>query len=634
MAHQIRGKHTYLRFLRTARRPVRFFAVMTILGVGVAASLAFYVVLHRWEHEQTRTEFEYAAAHPVEAMRRATERIELIHEAVREFFYGGREVTRSNFSTTVVSYFPHAPSLRVWRWAPRITGNDRSRFEESARREGLADFQITEPDAQGHMARAGDRNEYFPVWFALSQSGDQPQLGLDLASIVAVRNAMNLGRDNDTLVTTGALHLTDEDGEGTTILTLLPVYHHPQLVFTVEDRRRELAGFLVCTCAVGRMVEYALSYDTGLRGIDMRVFDQLTQNEAGFLYYHSSRTRKKGEALTASPADPQVGDIRYVGEVTYGKRRWSLVCTPAPSFLTATEDWRSGTVLGCGLFLTALIAAYAWSVSNRQERVERLVEQRTQRIRILDEQLRQSQEAKVTAIRRAQEETIHRLVTASLCRDEETGMHIKRTGLLSEALARAAGWSESDAEIIRLAAPMHDVGKIGIPDAVLRKPGKLTPAEYDIMKTHTLIGAKMLEGSQSSILIMAHDIALNHHERWDGSGYPQGLSGQAIPEAARILSIVDVFDALSHDRVYRKELPDDEVLQLMSEGAGTQFDPALLAMFFAHYDELRHIAQENPDEPTDLDSTPLLIRVTSVGIPVVSTELHGAPMAVSVGAPG
>jgi putative two-component system response regulator len=239
------------------------------------------------------------------------------------------------------------------------------------------------------------------------------------------------------------------------------------------------------------------------------------------------------------------------------------------------------------------------------------------------------QEARVKAIRLAQEETIHRLVRASLCRDEETGMHIRRTGLLSEALARAAGWSESDAEVIRLAAPMHDVGKIGIPDAVLRKPGKLTIAEYDVMKTHTLIGAKMLEGSQSAILTMAHDIALCHHERWDGSGYPRGLSGLAIPEAARILSIVDVYDALSHDRVYRDELPDDEVLHLMSEGAGTQFDPALLAVFFTHYDELRRIAQENPDELSAEDGTSQLLPDASFGAPLVPSELAaGSPLAL------
>ena len=211
--------------------------------------------------------------------------------------------------------------------------------------------------------------------------------------------------------------------------------------------------------------------------------------------------------------------------------------------------------------------------------------------RDLEEKVRQQ----TLEIREAHEETIHRLMTVALCRDEETGTHIRRTGLMSEALARALGWSAADAEIIRMAAPMHDVGKIGIPDVILQKPGKLTPAEFELMKTHATIGAKMLDGSRSAMLMMAHDIALSHHERWDGAGYPQGLSGQAIPEAARILSIVDVYDALSHDRVYRPALPEDEVMTLLQRGAGTQFDAMLLATFLSHFEDMRRIAQDNPE---------------------------------------
>jgi putative two-component system response regulator len=230
-----------------------------------------------------------------------------------------------------------------------------------------------------------------------------------------------------------------------------------------------------------------------------------------------------------------------------------------------------------------------------------LLQQRHNYLRDLEEKVHEQ----TLEIRRAHEETIHRLVTASLCRDEETGMHIRRTGLLSEALARAAGWSTADAEVIRLAAPMHDVGKIGIPDAVLQKPGRLTPAEFEIMKTHTTIGARMLAGSHSAILLMAHDIALSHHERWDGTGYPQGLAEEAIPEAARILSIVDVYDALSHDRVYRPAMPEGEVLNLMQRAAGTQFDAMLLATFLAHFDEMRAIIEQNPDETAEAMATSL-----------------------------
>jgi putative two-component system response regulator len=189
-------------------------------------------------------------------------------------------------------------------------------------------------------------------------------------------------------------------------------------------------------------------------------------------------------------------------------------------------------------------------------------------------------------VRRAHEETVQRLVSASLCRDEETGAHIRRTGALSEVLAKAAGWSAEEVENIRLAAPMHDVGKIGIPDAILRKPGKLTPEEFAIMKTHTMLGARMLAGSDSPMLKMAEQIALNHHERWDGGGYPNGLAGYAIPESARIMAIVDVYDALAHDRVYRPALPAEEVLATMQQGEGTHFDPLLLALFFSHLEEM------------------------------------------------
>jgi putative two-component system response regulator len=198
-------------------------------------------------------------------------------------------------------------------------------------------------------------------------------------------------------------------------------------------------------------------------------------------------------------------------------------------------------------------------------------------------------------IRSAHEETIHRLVTASSFRDEETGAHIRRTGLFSEALAKAAGWSRADCERIRMAAPMHDVGKIGIPDAVLRKPGRLTAEEFDVMKRHAEIGARMLAGSSSSILQLACEIAQNHHERWDGTGYPNAISGELIPESARILAIVDVYDALSHDRVYRPAFPNNEVLRMLQEGSGSHFDPVLLALFLSIWDEIHQIAAENPD---------------------------------------
>ena len=199
-------------------------------------------------------------------------------------------------------------------------------------------------------------------------------------------------------------------------------------------------------------------------------------------------------------------------------------------------------------------------------------------------------------IRRGQEEVIHRLVSVSTYRDKETGMHIRRVGLLSEFLAREAGWSAQEADNLRMAAPMHDVGKIGIPDAILRKPGELTPEEFEVMKTHTIIGARMLAGSDTPMLQMAEEIALNHHEHWDGRGYPNGLAGQAIPESARIVAIVDLFDALNHHRVYHRAMPKEEIFAIMEQGAGKRLDPWLLPLFLGHFTEICGIAEEFPDE--------------------------------------
>lgn len=229
-------------------------------------------------------------------------------------------------------------------------------------------------------------------------------------------------------------------------------------------------------------------------------------------------------------------------------------------------------------------SATGWTLlaANDEAAVRQLIEQR-----VYEQTL---------ALRIAQEETIHRLVMASACRDEETDAHIRRTGLLSECLALAAGWSKAEAEQLRMAAPMHDVGKIGIPDAILRKRGKFTDEEFAIMKRHTQIGARMLSGASSPVLQLAEKVALSHHERWDGDGYPDKLAGEQIPEAARILTIVDVYDAISHDRIYRPAMPEKVVLEIMRRGLATHFDPHLLTLFLAHYEQLRAITEAHPDE--------------------------------------
>lgn len=170
-------------------------------------------------------------------------------------------------------------------------------------------------------------------------------------------------------------------------------------------------------------------------------------------------------------------------------------------------------------------------------------------------------------------QVVRRLGIAAEYRDNETGLHIVRMSQYSCVLARSLGWSEEDCELMLNASPMHDIGKIGISDAILLKPGKFEPDEWEIMKTHAMIGANILDGDKSSLMTMAKDIALTHHERWDGSGYPNALKGTDIPQSGRIVAIADVFDALTSARPYKKAWPVEEAVASIRQGRGAHFDP-------------------------------------------------------------
>ncbi|MWK56817.1 response regulator [Pseudomonas otitidis] len=182
-------------------------------------------------------------------------------------------------------------------------------------------------------------------------------------------------------------------------------------------------------------------------------------------------------------------------------------------------------------------------------------------------------------LKRTRLEIVQRLGLAAEYKDNETGLHVIRMSHYSRILARALGWSEADCDDLLNAAPMHDVGKIGIPDAVLRKPGKLDADEWAVMRQHVSIGANIIGEHPSGLLRMAHRIALTHHEKWDGSGYPNGLAGEDIPIEGRIVAIADVFDALTSERPYKQAWPVEEAVAFLREQSGQHFDPDLVELF-------------------------------------------------------
>ncbi len=199
------------------------------------------------------------------------------------------------------------------------------------------------------------------------------------------------------------------------------------------------------------------------------------------------------------------------------------------------------------------------------------------------------------ALNQSRLEIIRRLGLAAEYKDNETGMHVIRMSYYCRVIATAIGMGEEAADLILNASPMHDVGKIGIPDNILRKPGRLDARERSIMEQHTEIGARIIGEHDYPLLDMARTVALTHHEKWDGTGYPRGIKGDRIPISGRIVAVADVFDALVSKRPYKDAWPFERAVSVIKEESGRHFDPDLVAAFVAHLDEIIELSRQNAD---------------------------------------
>ncbi len=254
----------------------------------------------------------------------------------------------------------------------------------------------------------------------------------------------------------------------------------------------------------------------------------------------------------------------------------------ADDFLTKPVD---NTELRARVSSLLKVKAYNDHMRNHQEELEAEVARRTK-------QLQQAFEK----IKTASLDTIFRLSRAAEYKDEDTGAHIKRVSHYSATIAGEMGLSKGTVEAILYAAPMHDAGKIGIPDRILLKPGKLDPDEWEIMKQHTIIGAQLLERSDAEFIKLAEVIALTHHEKWDGSGYPKGLKGSEIPLVGRIATIADVFDALTSRRPYKGPFSLKKSFDIIGQSRGSHFDPEVVNAFFAAENEILSIKEQYKDQ--------------------------------------
>nr|CRH05694.1 Putative Response regulator receiver modulated metal dependent phosphohydrolase [Candidatus Magnetococcus massalia] len=255
---------------------------------------------------------------------------------------------------------------------------------------------------------------------------------------------------------------------------------------------------------------------------------------------------------------------------------------------TETEDERRGLELGAVDYITKPISPPIVEIRvktqlalyNQQRELERMVQVRTKEL--LETRL----------------EVIRRLGRAAEFKDNETGLHVIRMSHYSRLMADSMNISEAWTDLVFHASPMHDIGKIGIPDAVLLKPGKLDDDEWDIMRRHPEYGFEIIGEHSSELMQMSREIAINHHEKWDGTGYPNGLKGEEIPLSARIVAIADVFDALTSERPYKKAWSVEKAVAIIDEGAGTHFDPQLVPVFHEVLAEVLEIKEQYADDPS------------------------------------
>lgn len=313
------------------------------------------------------------------------------------------------------------------------------------------------------------------------------------------------------------------------------------------------------------------------------------------------------EKLAINPIDLILLDVMMPGmngfEVTRRVRqneKTRLLPIILVTGLRDTEDRVKGIESGCDDFLTKplekveLVARvksllkvkdYNDLLRNYRQELESEVSKRTTELEFACEK-----------VKTASLETIYRLSVASEYKDHETGEHIQRMSRYCAAIARHMGMDEGIVETILYAAPMHDLGKIGIPDAILLKPTKLDPVEWEIMKLHTVIGASILHGSDAAFISLGETIAHYHHEKWDGSGYPNRLKGMEIPIAGRIAAVADVFDALISKRPYKEAFSLSKALGIIGECRGNHFDPDVVDTFFTIQEEIVGIREQNDDD--------------------------------------
>jgi response regulator RpfG family c-di-GMP phosphodiesterase len=368
----------------------------------------------------------------------------------------------------------------------------------------------------------------------------------------------------------------------TTLYAALRAYRDMR---TIEASRRGLEKVISASGEV-----FARHAPQQFAAIVLEQLVNLIGTDAGALY---CRVEQPGESLpTHFPVSAASGDYqRYIGLNAEQALPADVAQSLRDAYLQKQHVFRDGHYVLH--FIDSNVSEallYVGQTEERNELGDRLMQVFCSNVAIAFENLHLNQE-----LFDSQLDMVYLLAGAAESRSRETANHVRRVGQLAAMLGHLHGLDAKTCELLNYAAPLHDIGKIGIPDAILNKPGAHTPEETEVMRTHAQLGARLLGGSRRPVFRLAADIAISHHENWDGSGYPRGLRGTEIPVAGRITALADVFDALGSKRCYKDAWPEAEIRAFIQDQRGSKFDPALADLLFANWDQVVALRRNLPD---------------------------------------
>jgi len=340
---------------------------------------------------------------------------------------------------------------------------------------------------------------------------------------------------------------------------------------------------------LARILERA-GYECATASNAAEAHDLISQDHFSLVLCDVNMPGESGLTLMVRLAEEYV-DVPVVMVTGADDPKFAMVALELGAYGYVTKPFGSNEIL---INVANALRRRTLEAENRahQERLEEMVDERTASLSKALERLTDTERA----LRESREEAIQRLAWAAEFRDRETGLHLQRISHYSAMLASKLGFDPERCDLIRVASPMHDIGKIGIPDEILCNPGKLSEEEMGVMRTHPRIGWKILGNSESDLLRLAATIALTHHERYDGSGYPEGIAGEDIPIEGRIVAVADVFDALTSARSYKPAFSLEAAVEQMSREGSSHFDPKLLKLFLGSLDTVATIMKRYSEE--------------------------------------